>query len=86
MTILQPSNSAIHRKHGLAAGLFLLAAISVVMARIRSKEMYEAEELLAEVASWSDEEINTLPKFYRETAREYRRLANDGEQEDTSSP
>lgn len=57
-----------------------------MMARIRSKEMYEAEELLAEVASWSDEEINTLPKFYRETAREYRRLANDGEHEDTSTP
>lgn len=57
-----------------------------MMARIRSKELYEAEELLAEVASWPDEEINTLPQFYRETAREYRRLANDGEQEDTSTP
>jgi hypothetical protein len=49
------------------------------MVHIRSKELYEAEELLAELASWSNEEIEQLPKFYREKARAYRRLANNGE-------
>lgn len=48
------------------------------MVRIRSKEMYEAEELLAEVASWTDEEIATLPQFYREAAERYRRLVKGG--------
>ena len=49
------------------------------MARIRSRELYEAEELLEEVASWSDDRIERLPRLYREKAREYRRLANSGE-------
>lgn len=49
------------------------------MARIRSRELYEAEELLAEVASWPDEQIERLPQFYREKAREYRRLTNGGD-------
>lgn len=49
------------------------------MVRIGSKELYEAEELLAELASWSEEEIEQLPRFYREKAHEYRRLANSGE-------
>lgn len=48
------------------------------MARIRSKELAEAEDLLAEVCSWTDAEVDTLPRFYREKAREYRRLANSG--------
>ena len=48
------------------------------MARIQSKDLYEAEELLEEVASWSDDEIDALPVLYREKARRYRRLAKSG--------
>ena len=54
------------------------------MARVRSKHLYEAEELLAEITSWTDDEIEALPQFYREKAREYRRLMNQGEREATS--
>ena len=54
------------------------------MAHLRSKHLYEAEELLAEVVSWSDDELEALPQFYREKAREYRRLMNQGEREATS--
>ena len=49
------------------------------MSRIRSRELYEAEELLEEVVSWSDDRIKQLPSLYREKARKYRRLANSGE-------
>jgi hypothetical protein len=49
------------------------------MARIRSDELLEAEELLEEVASWSEDEIEQLPLLYREKARKYRRLVNSGE-------
>jgi hypothetical protein len=49
------------------------------MARIRSKYVYEAEELLARVAAWSEDEINQLPPLYQEKAREYRELANAGD-------
>jgi hypothetical protein len=41
--------------------------------------LYEAEELLEEVASWPEERIEQLPKFYRNKAQEYRRLANKGD-------
>jgi hypothetical protein len=50
------------------------------MSRIDSRHVFEAEDLLQEVASWTDEEIEQLPKFYREKAREYRRLAKRGEE------
>lgn len=49
------------------------------MTRIRSHDLYEAEELLAEIASWSDERVERLPKLYQEKAREYRQQANRGE-------
>jgi len=49
------------------------------MSRIASSEVFEAEELLEEVDSWSDEEIEELPKFYREKARELRGLTNSGQ-------
>jgi hypothetical protein len=49
------------------------------MSRIRSSEILEAEKLLAEISSWSDDEIEELPKFYREKAKEYRRLTNSSE-------
>jgi hypothetical protein len=48
------------------------------MARIRSKELAEAEELLAALDSWSAAEIDALPQFYREKAQEYRQLTNRG--------
>ena len=48
--------------------------------RILLRELYEAEELLAEVQSWSEEDIEELPKFYREKAREYQQLTKSGEQ------
>lgn len=48
------------------------------MVRIHSKELAEAEDLLAEVRSWSEAEIDALPRFYREKAQEYRQLANNG--------
>lgn len=48
------------------------------MVRIRSKELAEAENLLANVCSWPEAEVDALPRFYREKAREYRGLANRG--------
>lgn len=44
------------------------------MSRVASSEVFEAEELLEEVESWSEEELSELPKLYREKAREFRRL------------
>ena len=35
-----------------------------------SERIAEAEELVMEVKSWTDIEINELPRFYREKARE----------------
>lgn len=49
------------------------------MGRVASSEVFEAEELLEEVQSWSEEEIEELPKLYREKAREFRGLMNSGE-------
>lgn len=48
------------------------------MNRVASSEVFEAEELLEKVGSWSEEEIEELPKLYREKAREFRRLTNSG--------
>jgi hypothetical protein len=42
--------------------------------------MAEAEKLLKEVRSWGEEELEELPLFYREKAREYRDLPNQGQQ------
>lgn len=50
------------------------------MNRIASSKVFEAEELLEEVSSWSEEEIEELPKLYRKKAREYRRLPQGGEE------
>jgi hypothetical protein len=41
--------------------------------------MVEAENLLDELSSWSDEEIEELPELYQKKAREYRDLLKDGE-------
>lgn len=40
----------------------------------------EADELLRKVKSWNRQEIEELPKFYREKAREYRQLLQSGEE------
>jgi len=50
------------------------------MSRIASSEVFEAEELLEKIDSWSEEEIEALPKFYREKAREFQGLTNSGEE------
>lgn len=42
------------------------------MTRVFPRELTEAEELLQKVRSWSEEEVEELPKFYREKAKEYR--------------
>jgi len=39
----------------------------------------EVERLLEAVEEWSEEELDELPKLYREKAREYRGLLNSGE-------
>jgi len=50
------------------------------MGRIASREVFEAEELLREVQSWSEEELEELPKFYLEKARELRSLTQQGDE------
>ena len=49
------------------------------MGRIGSRDLYEAEQLLITVAAWSDDDIEALPKFYREKAIVYRQLVNAGD-------
>jgi hypothetical protein len=49
------------------------------MTRVLSRRLAEAEKLLEEVESWSEEEIQGLPKLYRERAREYQGLLTRGE-------
>lgn len=45
-----------------------------VMAQVLTEKLHEAEQLLEEVRSWTEEEIEALPQFYRERAKEYRRM------------
>ena len=49
------------------------------MNRTIPRNLHEAEQLLREIHSWTEEEIEELPKLYREKAKEYRRLTNSGE-------
>lgn len=67
-------------KPGVGIPISYLACVTSSMAPIITERSREAEELLDEVCSWSDEEIEALPKFYREKARKYRRQANRGEE------
>jgi DICT domain-containing protein len=46
-----------------------------------ASKLAEAEKLLEEVASWSETEVESLPRFYREAAERYRKLANQGDTE-----
>jgi hypothetical protein len=55
------------------------------MGRSHSTKLAEAENLLAEVASWTDTELTALPPLYQEKAREYRRLVNGGEKTETTT-
>lgn len=50
-----------------------------MMSRVLPHDLHEAEQLLRELRSWTEEEVEELPKFYREKAKEYRRLTNSGE-------
>ena len=47
----------------------------VLMVRSRIQDLHEAEALLEEISSWSEERVEQLPKFYREKAQEYRDIA-----------
>jgi hypothetical protein len=49
------------------------------MTRVLSRRLAEAEELLEEAESWSEDEIQSLPKLYQRKAKEYRRLLQQGE-------
>lgn len=49
-----------------------------VMSGVHSTEVFEAEELLEEVCSWSESELEALPELYRRKAREFRRLKQQG--------
>jgi len=40
----------------------------------------EAEELLTEVQSWSESDLEELPKLYREKAKQYQRLLQHGDE------
>ena len=44
------------------------------MRNVSVEQINEAENLLEEIESWSEEEVEELPKLYREKAREFRRL------------
>jgi hypothetical protein len=57
-----------------------MVRIEIEFMTVSSSQIMEAEELLAELESWSKEEIEELPKLYRERAREYRGLVQSGEE------
>lgn len=50
------------------------------MGRELTEQLHEAEQLLQKVASWTEEEIEELPLFYKRKANEYRRLTQPGEE------
>lgn len=43
-----------------------------------STKLAEAEKLLEEVRSWTESELEELPKLYQEKAREFRQLKQQG--------
>ena len=49
------------------------------MESVIPRELYEAKQLLRELSSWTEEEVEELPKLYRVKAKEYRSLTNSGE-------
>ena len=44
------------------------------------EKLSEAQQLLNEINSWSEAEIEELPLLYREKAREYQGLLQHGEE------
>lgn len=46
---------------------------------VDSKHIFEAKELLEQVSSWNEEEVEELPELYQKKAREYRSLLQSGE-------
>ena len=64
----------------MAKSRILLPLITGGMSRVLSEMLAEAENLLDEIDSWSEEEIEELPKLYKEKAREFRGLTNSGEE------
>jgi hypothetical protein len=50
------------------------------MRRVLTERLNEAEQLLRELESWSEEEIEELPRFYSEKAKELRNLRKDGDE------
>ncbi|RKD95621.1 hypothetical protein ATJ93_2482 [Halopiger aswanensis] len=44
-------------------------------------EIAEAERLLEKVGTWSETELEELPRFYRERAERYRKLRKHGDPE-----
>lgn len=54
--------------------------ILIVGRRVLTRDLSEAEQLIEEISSWSEDEIEGLPRLYREKAREFRRLANTGQE------
>lgn len=49
--------------------------------RVSTQDLSEVDQLLQEVLSWSDEEVEDLPLFYRQKAKQYRELVNSGASE-----
>jgi len=49
-----------------------------MMGRVLPRELAEAEKLLAQVKSWTEDEIQELPRFYEEKARELQEQAGEG--------
>ncbi|MCX2819489.1 hypothetical protein EGH25_09020 [Haladaptatus sp. F3-133] len=45
--------------------------------RLLTRELNEAEQLLEELESWSEEEIEELPRFYSEKAKELRETVRE---------
>ncbi|WP_164471873.1 hypothetical protein [Halosimplex salinum] len=42
------------------------------MGRVLPRDLAEAEKLLQKIHSWSEDEVEQLPRFYKEKARELR--------------
>ena len=75
------STTWVQANSGLDQPIFLFQFLDDgVVSQALIEKMAEAEDLLEEVSSWSEEEVRELSKLYREKAREYRRLKNSGDQ------
>lgn len=48
---------------------------------MRLDELAEADKLLREIDSWTEDEIEEFPRFYEARARRYRQLLKQGDPE-----